>query len=263
MSTVGIKLAGGLRETGEFVTFSRDALWAVRGTPRFASEVLRQTSLTLRRTMGLMIFLNICLGISIVNFSYFFLRSIGASDYVGVATGFATVYVCAPIMFGYVFVSKVCCGLVAEIGAMRIQQELDALDSVGVDPMRYVVAARIVAAMLFSLIAWAIAALAMSAGGYLQAVVILDGVSAAQFADVHWSVQTIGNQIYIMAIALVMSLVTALVACFYGMRASGGPAGVGAAVARSCVVNLVLVHMIAGWISVVVYGTNLTLPVGG
>ena len=52
-------------------------------------------------------------------------------------------------MFGYVFAAKVGCGLVAEIGSMRISDEIDALESVGIDPMRYVIGTRLLAVLIF------------------------------------------------------------------------------------------------------------------
>jgi len=60
-----------------------------------------------------------------------------------------------------------------------------------------------------------------------------------------------------------IAITTSLVACFFGLRARGGPAAVGAAVARSVVYNLVIVHVIAATAAAAFYGNNLKLPIGG
>ena len=62
-----------------------------------------------------------------------------------------------PIMFGYVFSAKVGCGLVAEIGAMRINDEIDAFEVEGVNPMSYVVGTRLIGALIFVPIAVTVA----------------------------------------------------------------------------------------------------------
>ena len=97
-----------------------------------------------------MFVMNAFFGFSIMTFAFFFLRSIGASDFVGAATGVRRpAPVAATLMFGYVFTAKICCGIAAELGAMKINEEIDAFESTGVDPMRYVVGTRILAVMLF------------------------------------------------------------------------------------------------------------------
>jgi phospholipid/cholesterol/gamma-HCH transport system permease protein len=252
-----------LRETGELARFSgRTILW-LPSSAGFASETLGNAARVIRGTLPVTILLNMCLGASIVNFAFFFLRGIGASDYTGVASGFATVYVCAPIMFGYVFTAKVCCGMAADLAAMQVQEEIDAIEAMGVDHIRFVVGTRVLAALIWTPIGTAIGLLTMTLGSYLDATVILKGMSAPQFFGPHWEVQTLGNQLYVLALNGTVAVVGSVVACFYGLRTRGGPAEVGRSVAQACMVNLVLVHVIVGLLAAMVYGTNLTLPIGG
>ena len=250
-------------ETGELTAFSARSLIALGGTPRYMSEVLRQAANLVRGTTVLMFVMNVFFGCSIMSFAFFFLRSIGASDYAGLATAFADTRVGAPLMFGYVFASKVCCGMVAEIGAMKINEEIDAYESTGVDPLRYVVGTRILAALIFLPIGGAIALLGQTAGNLLIGVVILKGVTAEGFLQVHWATQGVTDQLVVFAGQGTMALLTVLAACFYGLRTAGGPPAVGASVARSLVVNLVLVHVVTAFFVVLFYGTNLNLPIGG
>src|ERR1700730_3810236 len=150
---------GLLAEAGAMARFTGQSLRALVFTPRYPAEVLRQAASLIRGTTGLMFVMNAFFGISIMSFAFFFLRSIGASDFVGVPVAFANLRVGAPLMFGYVFTSKVCCGFVAELGAMRINEEIDAYESNGVDPMRYVVGTRILAVLIFVTIGTVVALL--------------------------------------------------------------------------------------------------------
>jgi phospholipid/cholesterol/gamma-HCH transport system permease protein len=252
-----------LAETGDLTAFAARSLVALGGTPRYASEVMRQAANLIRGTTLLMFVMNVFFGCSIMSFAFFFLRSIGASDFAGLATAFADTRVGAPLMFGYVFASKVCCGIVAELGAMKINEEVDAYESTGVDPLRYVVGTRILAALIFLPIGGAVALLAQTAGNLLIGVVILKGISAEGFLQVHWATQSLSDQFVVFAGQGAMALLTVLVACFYGLRTAGGPPAVGASVARSLVVNLVLVHVVTAFFVVLFYGTNLNMPIGG
>jgi phospholipid/cholesterol/gamma-HCH transport system permease protein len=257
------RVEGVLREAGDLTAFSASSLRALVGTPRYAAEVLRQAAILIRGTTLLMFVMNAFFGFSIMNFAFFFLRSIGASDFVGAATAFADPRVGATLMFGYVFTAKVCCGMVAELGAMKINEEIDAFESTGVDPLRYVVGTRILAVLLFLPVGSAVALIAQTAGNYVDGVIILKGISGQGFLQLHWATQGIGDQVNVFITQGTTALTTALVACFYGLRTVGGPAGVGSSVARSLVVNLVLVHMIAAFFTVMFYGTDLKMPLGG
>jgi phospholipid/cholesterol/gamma-HCH transport system permease protein len=252
-----------MREAGDLTAFCGASLRSIGHAPRYFSEVLRQAAILIRGTTRLMFVMNAFFGFSIMNFAFFFLRSIGASDFVGAATAFADPRVGATLMFGYVFTAKVCCGMVAELGAMKINEEVDAYESTGVDPLRYVVGTRLLAVLLFLPIGSAVALIAQTAGNYLDGVIILNGISGQGFLQLHWATQGLSDQINVFITHAVIALTTALVACFYGLRTAGGPAGVGASVARSLIVNLVLVHMIAAFFTVLFYGTDLKMPLGG
>jgi phospholipid/cholesterol/gamma-HCH transport system permease protein len=254
---------GGIRELGELMIMIGQSLAALIFTPRYLSEILRSASSMIRRTSLLMFVMNGFLGMSIVNAAYFFLRGIGASDFLGTISGYAVPRILAVLMFGYVFTAAVCCAIAAEIGAMKINQEVDAYESTGVDPLRYLVGTRFIGMLIFLPLGVLLALLGELAGTYLNSVIILKGIGGAQLLDLHWSVQTVSDQIYAFTTMAAIATITTLVACFYGLRTRGGPAAVGEAVARSLLVNLVIVHVIAAAFAVLYYSGNLALPIGG
>jgi phospholipid/cholesterol/gamma-HCH transport system permease protein len=166
-------------------------------------------------------------------------------------------------MFGIVFVSKVCAGMTAEIGAMRVQQEIDALESEAIDPMRYIVGTRILAALIYVPIGAAIALIGQFIGDYLLGVVILQAIPAELLERLQWFSQTPSDQIYAIVTIFVMTVPCVIVACFYGLRTRGGPAEVGQSVSRSLLVNIPLQNLIAGIFAMAYYGQNLHIPFGG
>lgn len=252
-----------LEEAGDLTAFAGRSLRALTGTPRYASEVIRHAAMLIRGTTLLMFVMNAFFGFTLVVATFFFLRTIGASDFTGIAIGIGHPRLGAVVMFGYVFAAKVGCGMTAELGAAKVNEELDGYESEAIDPYRYVVATRVAGALLFVPIAATVGLLGGFIGGYLNAVVVLQGVSAEGFASVAWSNQSLADQLYFFVTVLTIAIVIVLVACFYGYRTYGGPAAVGDAVARSVMVNLVLLHLIAAFFVIIFYGTDARLPFGG
>lgn len=250
-------------EAGEFGAFSARALGALPGAWRYGSEVLRQTGILITGSTFLIAAITFVAGAECGLFSIYFLRPAGASDFAGLVTALCTSRLVPALIFGYIFAAKVGCGLVAEIGSMRISEELDAFESVGVDPLRYVVATRIVAAFLFMPFMFLISVAANSLGTYLYVVVQLGEVSQGGFAATHWALQSLSDYVLQFVQFFAMGTTIVLVATYYGFRARGGPVDVGAATSRSMVANLVLVHLINGVLTTVLYGTSPDLPIGG
>lgn len=252
-----------LREVGELVVFCAGALAALPGALRYGSLIMRQTATLVRGTSPFLFALAAFLGSSVASFGYFFLRSIGGSDALGIVTGFTDPRLAAPIIFGYAFTSKVCCGIVAEIGSMKVQQETEALEATGIDPRHYIVGTKVLATALFVPLGVAVALIGATFGSWMVSTQILQGISSSQFLELHWSVQGIGDQLKTAINIGVMAILTTLVACFYGFRVRGGPAGVGEAAARSLLVNLIVVHLVAAFFQVLFYGTDPGIPIGG
>jgi phospholipid/cholesterol/gamma-HCH transport system permease protein len=255
-------LASFVQEVGDLTAFAGSAARALPGALQYVSETLRQTAVMIKGTTFLVFLLNLFFGAEIVNFLFFFLRSIGASDELGIV-GYAAPRQLATTMFAFIFSAKVGCGMTSEIGTMRINQEIDAFESTGVDPMRYVIATRFAATLLFIPYATAISLLALYFGQYFEAITVLHGIAPASFSQVYWGIQTPIDQTFTLVTIAVIALSTTTVACFYGLRTRGGPAAVGDAVARSVVINLVLGIVIAATFAAGFYGSNLHTSLGG
>lgn len=252
-----------LQGVGEWTRFFGASIKGTLGTFPYFSEVFRQAAIMISGTSLLMFVMNIFQGASVANFGFFFLRAIGAGDFMGLVSGYAGPRQTGVAMFGYVFCAKICCGITAELGAMKIQQEIDALESTGVDTMRYIVGTRMGAVLIFLPIAAALALIGQIVGVYLITVTIVQGISPETLLNVNWAVQTLNDQIYSLITMGLIAVVTASIAMMFGLRAKGGPANVGAAVAKGILVNLVVLHVISAFCAILFYGGSSKLPIGG
>lgn len=252
-----------LTEMGELTVFSMHALCALPGSLRYFSEALRINARITRRTSLLLFVMCMFLGFSIANFSFFFLRSIGASDLVGIVPGLVDGRQLAPQMFAYVFSGSVCCAIAAELGAARIQEEVDAYEATGIDPMEFLVGVRLIAVLLFVPLAAVLAQAGILAGSYVTIVPILKGNTSHQYVDTFFSIYPIATLVKSSVMIACLTLQCALVACYYGMRQSGaGPAAVGGSVARSLGVNLLLLHFNFSITALFFFGGSLGVPIG-
>src|ERR1044072_8462839 len=133
MAARSSKLKRSLAEAGDLAIFSGRSLAALRGVPRYTSEALRQAAILVRGTTPFLFVMAMFFGGATGNFFVFLLRSLGAEDFTGSLTGLSNTRVAAIAMFGYAFASKVGCGLVGELGAAKVSEEIDAYETEGVD----------------------------------------------------------------------------------------------------------------------------------
>lgn len=258
------RLAQPLREAGDMATFSLRALIAVGASGRYFAEILRQCSTLVLGSTVILAAMVLILGGECGLFLTYLARPLGAQSFAGALMNPCGIREMYPYMFSYIFAAKVGCGLVAEIGSMRISDEIAALQSVGIAPMRYVVATRLLAVWLCVPLIYALALLTGILGGYLVSVVQLGDLSSGQFFDGYFASQTVFDNLVSYLKVFTTTTVIALVGMYYGYRASGGPVGVGDAVARSMMVNLVLIHVIGATLTAVFYGPGTgSYPYGG
>ena len=256
-------LRNGLEETGGLARFTAQTAVSLPRSARFTAEVFRQLAILVRGSTLLIALMVGFVGFSATNYGYYFLRAAGAADFIGLVPGVTGARLLAPLLFGYAFAAKVGCGLASEIGAMKINEELDAYEVEGVTAQRYVVGTRVLAALLYVPIVTPLALAGATAGAYFGGVVVLNAVPAETFMRFNWANQSIGDQFFALAMIAALAGLIVCVACYYGLRTTGGPAGVGVSVSRSLMINLVLVHVVIGLGDIIVYGTDLGLPIGG
>lgn len=257
------RLLDPVREAGDLVGFAGRAVAQAPATPRYFAEILRQCAILILGSTLVLVALTMVMGGVCESFVANLLRPLGAVAFSGqlqVPCGLREMY---PYMFAYIFAAKVGCGFVAEIGSMRINDEIDALESVGIEPMRYIIATRLLAVWICVPLIYALALLSALAGAFLVAVVQFGDISAGQHLTGYWTTQSLEDNVYSLIKIFTMTTAISLVGMYYGYRAAGGPVGVGDSVARSMIVNLVLIHMIGAFWSAVFWGSSAGFPLGG
>jgi len=193
----------------------------------------------------------------------YFNRSVGAPAYAGVFAAWCDLREVIPYAFGYMMAAKVGTGIVAELGAMRISDEIDALEVMGVPPVTFLAATRMLGAWM-TLPFMYMAAIGMGfLASYIAVVEQIGDVSSGGYLLIFWMFQNPPDVLFSVIKAMTMATAIVLVGCYYGYTASGGPVGVGTATAKSMVLNIVLVHIIGMLGTLVFWGANPRAPIGG
>ncbi len=250
---------------GDIVKFCTRVVGEVFGLRvfRFFGEALRQAGLLILSSTlviwGLIFIIGLQCGIE----GAYFNRAVGSPAYAGVFAAWCDLRELVPYAFGYMMAAKVGTGIVAEIGSMRISDEVDALEVMGISSMTFLCATRLLAAWMVLPFVYLAGIGAGFFASYLAVVEQIGEVSSGGFFLIFWMFQNPPDLLYSVIKAMAMATVIVLVGCYYGYNASGGPVGVGTATAKSMVLNIVLVHLIGMLGTQIFWGANPRAPIGG
>jgi len=190
------------------------------------------------------------------------LEQIGAEAFTGVISSVANTREITPLIAGVALAAQVGAGFTAQLGAMRISDEIDALEVMGVDSFQYLVATRVWAALI-TMVPLYLAALFAS---YLATELIVTQFFALGTGQYRHYFNLFLPRIdifYSFVKALLFAVVVTLIHCYYGFYASGGPAGVGQAAGRAIRVSIISVVTLNFILSLFFWGGQDTARIVG
>jgi phospholipid/cholesterol/gamma-HCH transport system permease protein len=254
-----------LASAGDLAKFCARVLRDIFGLRvfRFFGETLRQSGVLILSSSLVICGLVFIIGLQCGIEGAYFTRAQGTPAYAGVFSAWCDLRELVPYVFGYMMAAKVGTGIVAELGSMRISDEIDALEVMGIPSITFLCATRLLGSWLVLPFVYIVAVGAGFFASYLAVVVQIGEVSSGGFFLIFWMFQNPPDLAFSVIKGMCMATAIVLVGCYYGYNASGGPVGVGTATAKSMVVNLVLVHLIGMLGTQVFWGANPRAPIGG
>jgi phospholipid/cholesterol/gamma-HCH transport system permease protein len=272
LSAAGDRSLGWLDLLGDQLLFYlRVLVWVPRALRRYLKEVLRLLSEVsfgsgalglIGGTVGVMIGMTLFTGTVVGLQGYAALNQIGAAAFTGFISAYFNTREIAPLVAGLALSATVGAGFTAQLGSMRINEEVDALESMGVPSMPYLVTTRVIAGWIAIVPLYAIGLVS----SYLASrfvTVAFNGQSSGTYdhyfglflspVDVLWSFVKV----------LIFSTMVILIHCYYGYRATGGPAGVGVAVGRAVRTAIVVINVVDFFMSLAIWGATTTVRITG
>jgi len=213
----------------------------VRGRPPFRLSIFfQQTDRAGVGSLPLVSLVSFFLGLTMALLTGYQLRTFGTENLVPglVAIGFTREL--GPLLTGIMLASRIGAAYTAELGTMTVAEEVEAIEAMGIGPLRFLVSPRVLAVVLLMPCLVVVANLAALAGGMLVSRWQLNISPSYFFQLVHESVQN-RDIIAGMVKSLLFGLIISLVSCYKGLTVTGGAAGVGDATTSSVVTAITVV----------------------
>ncbi len=196
------------------------------------------------------------------------IQGYAALDQLGTAalSGFVSAYFntreIAPIVAGIALAATVGCGFTAQLGAMRISEEVDALEVMAVPSMQYLVTTRVLAGLIAVVPLYIVGLLSSYFATRFTITTVL-GQSTGTYDHYFNTFLPPGDVLWSFGKVLIFAVVVILIHCYYGYYATGGPAGVGVAVGRAVRTSIVAVNVVDLLASMAIWGTTVTVRLAG
>lgn len=254
---------GPLQTTGDVSRFGWRLLLSLRHTGPYIGETLRQASLIATGSTLVIVTIAFLAGGSCGLESSALARAFGAAPVAGGFSTWCTLREVVPFVFGYILAAKVGCGMVAELSAMRVAEEIDALEAMGVRSLAYLGGTRLLGAAIVLPFAYLLAIASSYLATYLMSVERFGDVSPGTWKLFFFSFQDGWDLAYSMIKGLVIAAFVIVVALHhgYGLRARG-PVDVGVATARSMATSIIGVTLISMAGTLIFWGANPRIGFG-
>ena len=213
-------------------------------------------------TIAIVGFLTLSTGALVAVQGYNQFSSIGVEALTGFASAFFNVRLIAPLTAGVGMAATIGAGATAQLGAMRINEEIDALEVIGIRTIAYLASARVIAGIIVVIPLYCVAVL-MSFLAARVGTTFIYGQSTGVYDHYFRTFLNPTDLIWSFLQAVSMALVIMLVHTYYGFTASGGPAGVGEAVGRAVRTSLIVAALVTVMISLAVYGQSGNFNLSG
>jgi phospholipid/cholesterol/gamma-HCH transport system permease protein len=213
-------------------------------------------------TLVIVGFLTLAAGGTLAVQGYSSLGNIGIEALTGFLAAFINVRIAAPIVAGIGLAATFGAGVTAQLGAMRINEEIDALEAMAIRPVSYLVSTRIVAGMMAITPLYSVAVILSFLASQFTTVVLF-GQSGGLYNHYFTTFLNPIDLLWSFLQAIAMAITILLIHTYYGYFASGGPAGVGVATGNAVRTSLIVVVSVILLVSLAIYGSNGNFNLSG
>ena len=263
---------GFLDRLGEQLAFYVKAIaWAPKTIVHYKKEILRLLAevalgsgalAVIGGTVGVIAAMSFFTGTEVGLQGYAALNQLGTAAFSGFVSAYFNTREIAPLVAGIALAATVGCGFTAQLGAMRISEEVDALEVMAIPSLPFLVTTRIIAGLIAIVPLYVIGLLSSYFATRLT-VTQFFGQSSGTYDHYFNAFLPPGDVLWSFGKVLVFAVVVILIHCYHGYTASGGPAGVGVAVGHAVRTSIVAINVIDLFLSMAIWGTTTTVRLAG
>ena len=262
----------GLDNLGQQLKFYGSAFAAMpRAIRHYRKEILRLLAevalgsgalAVIGGTVGVIAALTFFTGTEVGIQGYAALDQIGAAAFAGFVSAYFNTREIAPLVVGIGLAATVGCGFTAQLGAMRISEEVDALEVMAIPSLPFLVSTRVIAGLI-AIVPLYIVGLLSSYFATRLTVTQINGQSPGTYDHYFQLFLPPGDVLWSFGKVLVFAVLVIMIHCYHGYYASGGPAGVGVAVGQAVRTSIVAINVVDLLLSMAIWGTTTTVRLAG
>ena len=213
-------------------------------------------------TIGVMVLLSLSAGTSLGIEGFNGLETIGLSPLTGFVSAVVNTRELAPLIAALALAAQVGCRYTAQLGSMRINEEIDAISAMAVHPLRYLVTTRLIASMLAILPLYLIGLVGSYVASELS-VTLAFGQPKGTYLHYFQTFISLDDILLSVVKILVFAFAVTLIHCWYGFMASGGAEGVGEATGRAIRASIVIVVLLDMVMTLLFWGGDPGVRISG
>jgi len=244
LATIGRKLLRTAHATGEMLALLLETLYFFKDAPRNWPTIARQISSVGLGTLPIAALMALFIGMVLALQTGAELAMYGTQEAIGAIVGLSMVKELGPVMTSLLVAGRVGSSMAAEVGAMEVYEEIDALKTLEINPVRYLAMPRLIACLVGvpMLVIFTIG-IGIAGGGLVSSVNPVINVPFTVYYDN--MVRALGYQDILKGLfkATVFGGIIAQVGCYVGFRTSGGARGIGESTTRAVVVAFLMIFV--------------------
>ncbi|MFL5581960.1 MAG: MlaE family ABC transporter permease [Gemmatimonadaceae bacterium] len=227
----------------EYFVLAWNALRFAFARPFYAGDLVQQMDVIGVQSLVIVLLTGFFTGMVLALQSSVQLRTFGATIYIGRLVSASMIRELGPVLAGLMVAGRVGSGIAAQIGSMRVTEQIDALNTLGTDPIKKLVTPRVLASLVMLPVLTVMCDFVGILGGLVIAVAYVKIPGGLYFRTI-WEQIAVGGftaryvpNDFIQGLVkpLVFGLIIAVTACYFGIRTTGGTEGVGQATTRTVV----------------------------
>jgi phospholipid/cholesterol/gamma-HCH transport system permease protein len=217
--------------------------------PFYGSDLVQQMDVIGVQSLGIVVLTGLFTGMVLALQSSVQMKQFGATQYIGQLVSASMIRELGPVLAGLMVAGRVGSGIAAQLGSMKVTEQIDALNTLGTDPIKKLVTPRLLAAMIMMPVLTIVADVVGILGGNLIAELYVQLPSSfywqsvwKQIAQGGFVLNYIPND-FVMGLSkpFVFGAIIAITGCYFGLNTSGGTEGVGVSTTRTVVTSSVLI----------------------
>lgn len=252
LELVGRWTSGFLAEVGSVLIFLGQTLRWTFSRPFYVKSVLKQMEQIGFNSVPVVLTTALSTGMVLALQSYTGFKRFGAETLIGTVVSLSMTRELGPVLTGLMVAGRAGAAMAAELGTMRVTEQIDALSTLATNPMKYLVVPRFIASTVMMFFLTILGVMTGIIGGYFVGVKVLD-TNPVTYIDNSIDFTVVSDIMYGLIKALVFGAVVGLIGCYKGFHTEGGAEGVGKATTGAVVVSCMLILILDYFLSALLW----------